>query len=395
MTFEEFAAARLPALLRYAVMLTGDRELAQDVVQEVMIRAHGRWWRIRRADRPDLYVRRMVTNEFISTRLRRALRTVPLEHLTAGPVPTFKSYLDATLLPGWLPDGSVARSNGENIEPKSHKSRGYHVGTSSDDVTLQIAGTEEHAYFDNGPQNRSIVSGERVEVNGHAGTYRRDEWDNGLILHLTWQPSPGLWASVNYWVSGNTVDGVHVDFDPAKVRADVLRIARSAQLKPAGALPGYGARFPITVGYLPPGVRKKGDLLDLSTGQFNASFWTLFVSLDRSKPSGWDGSGPTGPQDSAITRVQVQNQLRIETSHNGMTGGHPKPDLANSVKVNGRTAVWEKSGVGLTILAGPGGLPMIEVWGDLPKAELLKVAQGIRLVPDPNRHENWTDKPLG
>jgi RNA polymerase sigma-70 factor (sigma-E family) len=86
MTFEEFAAARLPALLRYAVMLTGDRELAQDVVQEVMIRAHGRWWRIRRADRPDLYVRRMVTNEFISTRRRRALRTVPLEHLTAGPV---------------------------------------------------------------------------------------------------------------------------------------------------------------------------------------------------------------------------------------------------------------------------------------------------------------------
>ncbi len=69
----------MPALLRYAVMLTGDRELAQDVVQEVMIRAHGRWWRIRRTDRPDLYVRRMVTNEFISTRRRRALRTVPLD----------------------------------------------------------------------------------------------------------------------------------------------------------------------------------------------------------------------------------------------------------------------------------------------------------------------------
>lgn len=86
MTFEDFAAARLPALLRYAVMLTGDRELAQDVVQEVMIRAHGRWWRIRRTDRPDLYVRRMVTNEFLSTRRRRTLRTVPLDGLTAGPV---------------------------------------------------------------------------------------------------------------------------------------------------------------------------------------------------------------------------------------------------------------------------------------------------------------------
>jgi hypothetical protein len=312
--------------------------------------------------------------------------------------PTFKSYMDATLLPGWLPDGTVAMFNGENIEPDSNKSRSYRVGNSDDDVTLQIAGTEARAYFDSGPQHRSIVSGERVEVNGHSGTYRRDEWGNGLILHLTWQPSAGLWASVNYRVAGNSVAGVYVDFDPAKVRADVLRIARSAQLKPAGAMPaGYGARFPITVGYLPPGVREKGELLDLSTEQFKADFWTasVFVSLDRSKPSGWDGSGPTGPQESAITRVQVKNQLRIEISHNGMTGGHPTPDPANSVKVNGRTAVWEKSGVGLTILAGPGGLPMIEVWGDLPKVELLKVAQGIRLVQNPDRHENWTDKPLG
>src|SRR5215211_8892340 len=79
MTFEEFAVVRLPALLRFAVMLTGDRELAQDVVQDVMIRAHRRWRRICRADRPDLYVKRMITNEFISTRRRRAPRTVPLD----------------------------------------------------------------------------------------------------------------------------------------------------------------------------------------------------------------------------------------------------------------------------------------------------------------------------
>ena len=43
MTFEEFAAARLGAVLRFAAVLTGDRALAEDVVQEVLIRAHGRW----------------------------------------------------------------------------------------------------------------------------------------------------------------------------------------------------------------------------------------------------------------------------------------------------------------------------------------------------------------
>jgi hypothetical protein len=29
-TFEQFAVARLPSLLRYAIVLTGDRDLAQD-----------------------------------------------------------------------------------------------------------------------------------------------------------------------------------------------------------------------------------------------------------------------------------------------------------------------------------------------------------------------------
>ncbi len=39
MTFEEFADARLPAVLRFADVLTADHALAQDVVQEVLIRA--------------------------------------------------------------------------------------------------------------------------------------------------------------------------------------------------------------------------------------------------------------------------------------------------------------------------------------------------------------------
>jgi DNA-directed RNA polymerase specialized sigma24 family protein len=43
MTFEQFAATRLPAVLRCAAALTGDRGLAEDVVQEVLVRAYGRW----------------------------------------------------------------------------------------------------------------------------------------------------------------------------------------------------------------------------------------------------------------------------------------------------------------------------------------------------------------
>jgi RNA polymerase sigma-70 factor (sigma-E family) len=75
-TFEQFAMARLPALLRYAVVLIGDRELAQDVVQEVLARAHVRWRKISGADSPEAYVRRMVLNEYLSWRRSWAVRNV-------------------------------------------------------------------------------------------------------------------------------------------------------------------------------------------------------------------------------------------------------------------------------------------------------------------------------
>jgi RNA polymerase sigma-70 factor (sigma-E family) len=75
-TFEEFVAARLPAVLRFAGVLTGDRARAEDVVQEALIRASGRWQTIGQLDRPEAYVRKMIVNEFLSWR-RRSWRLVP------------------------------------------------------------------------------------------------------------------------------------------------------------------------------------------------------------------------------------------------------------------------------------------------------------------------------
>jgi RNA polymerase sigma-70 factor (sigma-E family) len=75
-TFEEFIATRLPDLLRHAAVLTGDRDLAQDVVQEVLARAQVRWRRIADADSPDAYVRRMVLNEYLSWRRSWTVRNV-------------------------------------------------------------------------------------------------------------------------------------------------------------------------------------------------------------------------------------------------------------------------------------------------------------------------------
>lgn len=89
MTYEEFANTRLSALLRYAVMLTGDPHSAEDLVQETMVRAQLNWRRIARTAAPDRYVRRILTNLFLD--LRRAswarrvlLRPEPDESVTAG-----------------------------------------------------------------------------------------------------------------------------------------------------------------------------------------------------------------------------------------------------------------------------------------------------------------------
>jgi RNA polymerase sigma-70 factor (sigma-E family) len=83
MTFEEFAADRLGAVVRFAAVLAGERALAEDIVQEVLIRAHARWDRIGCLDRPEAYVRKMIVNEYLSWR-RRSWRLVPSDALEAG-----------------------------------------------------------------------------------------------------------------------------------------------------------------------------------------------------------------------------------------------------------------------------------------------------------------------
>ncbi|MGX7829750.1 sigma-70 family RNA polymerase sigma factor [Actinokineospora sp. 24-640] len=74
--FDDFVAERLDRLLRYATALCCDRYLAQDIVQEVLLRAQRRWARIAVTDMPYLYVKRMVTNEYLSWRRRRAARDI-------------------------------------------------------------------------------------------------------------------------------------------------------------------------------------------------------------------------------------------------------------------------------------------------------------------------------
>ena len=78
LTFEEFAHARLRSWLRVAQGLSGDPYTAEDLVQEVLIKVHSNWARVRDAQSPDAYVHRMLVNEATSWR-RKWARMIPSE----------------------------------------------------------------------------------------------------------------------------------------------------------------------------------------------------------------------------------------------------------------------------------------------------------------------------
>ncbi|MEX0429001.1 SigE family RNA polymerase sigma factor [Nocardioides sp. DS6] len=77
-TFEAWTAARVPALLRFAVLVTGSRAEAEDAVQAALERAYVRWDRVARTEDPDAYVRRMIANAHVSLWRRGRRREVPV-----------------------------------------------------------------------------------------------------------------------------------------------------------------------------------------------------------------------------------------------------------------------------------------------------------------------------
>ena len=69
--FRDFVAARGQALLRTAYLLTGDRQLAEDLVQAALEKVYPRWGSIRVAAAAEGYVRQAMYREQVSHWRRR------------------------------------------------------------------------------------------------------------------------------------------------------------------------------------------------------------------------------------------------------------------------------------------------------------------------------------
>ncbi|SCF09569.1 SigE family RNA polymerase sigma factor [Micromonospora mirobrigensis] len=87
MTFEEYVGSRGPALIRLARLLTGDQHRAEDLTQDVLAKAYLHWRKISRADRPDVYVRRMLVNANASWWRRRSNREQATDTFAERPQP--------------------------------------------------------------------------------------------------------------------------------------------------------------------------------------------------------------------------------------------------------------------------------------------------------------------
>ena len=75
--FDAFYAASYARLVGQLYAITGDRQEAEDVVQEAFARALDRWSRLRAYDVPEAWVRRVAVN-LASQGLRRMRRRVAL-----------------------------------------------------------------------------------------------------------------------------------------------------------------------------------------------------------------------------------------------------------------------------------------------------------------------------
>jgi RNA polymerase sigma-70 factor (sigma-E family) len=79
--YSEFVAARSAALFRTAYLVVGDHQLAQDLLQESLVKTFVSWPRLRDVSKAEAYTRRIVVTTAISWRRRRSFHERPVERL--------------------------------------------------------------------------------------------------------------------------------------------------------------------------------------------------------------------------------------------------------------------------------------------------------------------------
>ncbi|HZX03955.1 SigE family RNA polymerase sigma factor [Kribbella sp.] len=81
MEFEEYVSARGQELVRLGFTVSGDYQRAEDLAQIALLQAFRKWRKVRSADDPHHYVRRILVNEYLSMTRRRSFSEAPTADL--------------------------------------------------------------------------------------------------------------------------------------------------------------------------------------------------------------------------------------------------------------------------------------------------------------------------
>lgn len=88
MDFDEYVAARRPALVRAVVLMGSSLPDAEDIVQTALTKCYRHWSSVRSADSPEAYIYRVLVNTRASARRRKWRGELPSETLPDASVST-------------------------------------------------------------------------------------------------------------------------------------------------------------------------------------------------------------------------------------------------------------------------------------------------------------------
>jgi RNA polymerase sigma-70 factor (sigma-E family) len=145
--FSEFVTARSGSLFRTAYLVLGDYQLAQDLVQESLIKAYAVWPRLRDVPKAEGYVRRIIVTTSVSWRRRRWFHERPTEVLpdVAAPDQTDRLGMQEELWSGLLllpprqRAAVVLRFCEDLSETQTAELMGCSVGTVKKHTSLAVA----------------------------------------------------------------------------------------------------------------------------------------------------------------------------------------------------------------------------------------------------------------
>lgn len=167
--FTEFVNASSSRLFRTAYALVGDRQLAQDLLQEALVRTYVAWPRLRDETKAEAYTKRTIVTTLISWRRRQSFHERPAEFLPEVQVEDDKERLatqddlwaQIRLLPPRQRAAVTLRFCEDLTETQTAELMGCSVGTVKRQVSVALAKLRDRMGADAElplPTNEAVIS---------------------------------------------------------------------------------------------------------------------------------------------------------------------------------------------------------------------------------------------